>query len=27
MIIDKQRLILMIKTTHASGRELACNIK
>ena len=27
MIIDQQRLILMIKTSHASRRGLACNIK
>ena len=27
MIIDQQRLILMIKTSHASGRGLACNRK
>jgi len=27
MITDQQRLILMIKTSHASGRELACNKK
>jgi len=24
MITDQQRLILMIKMSHASGRELAC---
>jgi len=27
MIIDQQRLILMIKTSHANGRGLACNRK
>jgi len=27
MITDQQRLILMIKTSHASGRGLACNRK
>jgi len=27
MIIDQQRLILMIKMSHASGRGLACNRK
>ena len=27
MITDKQRLILMIKTSHASERGLACNGK
>jgi len=27
MIIDQQRLILIIKTSHASGRRLACNRK
>jgi len=27
MITDQQRLILMIKTPHASGRGLACNRK
>jgi len=27
MITDQQRLILMIKMSHASGRELACNKK
>jgi len=25
MITDQQRLILMIKTLHASRRELGCN--
>jgi len=27
MITDQQRLILMIKTLHASGRGFACNKK
>jgi len=27
MITDQQRLILMIKTSHASGKGLACNKK
>ena len=27
MITDQQRLILMIKMSHASGRRLACNKK
>jgi len=27
MITDQQRLILMIKTSHASGRGPACNRK
>jgi len=27
MITDQQRLILMIKMSHASGRELVCNKK
>jgi len=27
MITDQQRLILMIKMSHASGRGLACNRK
>ena len=27
MITDQQRLILMIKTSHASGQGLACNKK
>jgi len=27
MITDQQRLILMIKTSHANGRGLACNRK
>jgi len=27
MITDQERLILMIKTSHASGRGLACNRK
>jgi len=27
MIIDQQRLILMIKTLHASGRRLTCKRK
>jgi len=27
MITDQQRLILVIKTSHASGRGLACNRK
>ena len=27
MVTDQQRLILMIKTSHASGKGLACNRK